>query len=183
MTFRAPCKCVLPEPVLPAGIVLDSAARAVRDPQGDAGEPATWQPSGTALKRPPHAPRRRRVPPCLQDGPRRHRVEAAWLALPIWPLEGLAEVQEPGCACGETRGRRGMGQGALTVTNGFNFGPMMEAYAGRFTVGFIAPEIQQSRSLGSGTLIRFGNVNGILTCASHGRTSRWDGESRVHLAQ
>ena len=51
------------------------------------------------------------------------------------------------------------------MTNGFNFGPMMEAYAGRFTVGFIAPEIQQSRSLGSGTLIRFGNVNGILTCA------------------
>jgi glutathione S-transferase len=35
----------------------------------------------------------------LDDG---HRVEAARLALPLRPVEGLAEVQEPGCASGET---------------------------------------------------------------------------------
>src|SRR5262245_39213541 len=34
---------------------------------------------------------------------RRHRVEAARVALPLLrPVEGLAEIQEPGRACGET---------------------------------------------------------------------------------
>jgi hypothetical protein len=41
---------------------------------------------------------------------RRHRVEAARLALSVASLEGLAEVQEPGSACGEARGRRGLGR-------------------------------------------------------------------------
>jgi ATP dependent DNA ligase domain len=52
---------------------------------------------------------RRRVSARLQYGPRRHRLEAARVALPIRPIKGLAEVQEPGCACGETRGRGRMG--------------------------------------------------------------------------
>src|SRR5215472_16659068 len=38
-----------------------------------------------------------------------NRVEAARLALPLRPVEGLAEVQEPGRACGETRGRGRVG--------------------------------------------------------------------------
>ena len=52
---------------------------------------------------------RERIPACLQDGPRRHRVEAARLALPLRPVEGLAQVQEPGCTGGEARSRRRMG--------------------------------------------------------------------------
>ena len=46
----------------------------------------------------------------LQDGRRGHRVEAARLALPLGPLAGLAEVQEPGGACGEAGGGRGLGK-------------------------------------------------------------------------
>jgi len=43
-----------------------------------------------------HTPWRERIPARLQDGPRRHRFEAAWVALPKRPLEGLAQVQESG---------------------------------------------------------------------------------------
>jgi ATP-dependent DNA ligase len=50
-----------------------------------------------------------RIPARLQDGPRGHRVEAAWLALPERPVEGLAEVQESGGCGGEARGRGGVG--------------------------------------------------------------------------
>ena len=86
----------------------DSAARAVRDPQGDAGEPAAREPAGAAGQRAPDASRRGGVPACLQDGARGHRVEAAGLALHLGPVEGLAQVQEPGCAGGEARGGRGL---------------------------------------------------------------------------
>jgi ATP dependent DNA ligase-like protein len=55
--------------------------------------------------------------PCLQDGARGYRVEAARIAVPIWPIEGLAQVQEPGRACSEARGRGGVGQGALAMTD------------------------------------------------------------------
>ena len=51
-----------------------------------------------------------RLRPCLQDGSRGHRLEAARLALPFWSVDGLAQVQEPGRAGGATRGRRGLGQ-------------------------------------------------------------------------
>src|SRR6516162_8482840 len=66
------------------------------DAQGDAREPAAWQPSGSASERAPRPRWRERIPARLQDGPRRHRVEAARLALPLRPVEGLAEIQEPG---------------------------------------------------------------------------------------
>src|SRR5262245_48692218 len=60
---------------------------------------------------------RERIPACLQDGPRRHRVEAARLALPLRPVEGLAEVQEPGSASGEagSRGRLGLKMTAVNA--------------------------------------------------------------------
>jgi hypothetical protein len=47
---------------------------------------------------------------CLQDGARRHRVEAAGLALSLRPLARLAQVQEPGGSGSEARGGRGLGQ-------------------------------------------------------------------------
>jgi NAD(P)-dependent dehydrogenase (short-subunit alcohol dehydrogenase family) len=47
------------------------------------------------------------------DGPgssgRRHRVEAAAIALSFRPVAGLAEVQEPGCSGREAPGGRGLG--------------------------------------------------------------------------
>jgi hypothetical protein len=46
--------------------------------------------------------------PRLQARARRHRIEAARLALPL--IEGLAQVQEPGNASGEARGGGGLGQ-------------------------------------------------------------------------
>jgi hypothetical protein len=36
------------------------------------------------------------------------RVEAAGLALPLWPLARLVEIQESRCACGEARGGGGL---------------------------------------------------------------------------
>ena len=38
-----------------------------------------------------------------------HRVEAARLALPLRPVEGLAQDEEPGGTGGEARGRAGLG--------------------------------------------------------------------------
>ena len=52
---------------------------------------------------------RDRLPPRLQDGARRHRVEAQGLALPLGPLARLAQDEEPGLCGGEARGRRGLG--------------------------------------------------------------------------
>jgi hypothetical protein len=40
--------------------------------------------------------RRRGVPACLQDGPRRDRVEAADCALPVRAVAGLDQGEEPG---------------------------------------------------------------------------------------
>ena len=51
----------------------------------------------------------RRLPPRLQDGARRHRVEAQGLALPLRPLARLAQDEEPGVRGGEARSRRGLG--------------------------------------------------------------------------
>jgi hypothetical protein len=45
--------------------------------------------------------------PCLQNGFGRDRLQAARLALPIWPDEGLAQVQKSGRACSQARGGRG----------------------------------------------------------------------------
>jgi hypothetical protein len=56
---------------------------------------------------------------CLQARPRRHRVEAARLALPLRSFEGLAEIQEPGSASGETRGR---GRVGLKSKRGYSHG-------------------------------------------------------------
>src|SRR5262249_15116257 len=52
----------------------------------------------------------RRLRPCLQDGPRRHRLEAEGLGLPFRPLARLAQNEELGCAGGEARGGRGLEQ-------------------------------------------------------------------------
>ena len=57
-----------------------------------------------------HPKRRRRVSSRLQAGCRGDCVEAPRLALSVWPLAGLAEVQESGGACGEARGGRGLGK-------------------------------------------------------------------------
>ena len=46
--------------------------------------------------------------PRLQDGRGGDRVEAARIALPVGPVAGLAEVQEPGGAGGEAGGRGGL---------------------------------------------------------------------------
>ncbi|HMF25950.1 MAG TPA: hypothetical protein VKG24_28025 [Pseudolabrys sp.] len=51
------------------------------------------------------------------------------------------------------------------MTTAFDFGPMMLARAGRFTVGFVGLENDRAISLGSGTLIQFGKIRGVLTCA------------------
>jgi hypothetical protein len=45
----------------------------------------------------------------LRHGPRRRRVEAAGLALRVWPVKGLAEVQEPERTGREAGSGRGMG--------------------------------------------------------------------------
>ena len=50
-----------------------------------------------------------RVPARLQDGPRRHRLQALGFDLPFWAFTRLAQVQEPGGAGGEARGGRGVG--------------------------------------------------------------------------
>jgi hypothetical protein len=49
------------------------------------------------------------VRPRLQDGTRRHRVEAARLALPLRAIARLAEVQEPSSSGGEARRGKGLG--------------------------------------------------------------------------
>jgi bifunctional non-homologous end joining protein LigD len=51
-----------------------------------------------------------RVRPCLQDGPRGHRVEAQGFSVPLRPLAGLAQEQEPGLRGGAARGG-GLGLG------------------------------------------------------------------------
>jgi hypothetical protein len=76
------------------------APGAPRGPQGDARQHSAQSPGGRAAERTPRAPRgRRRVPPRVQDGAGRHRLEAIGFALPFRPLARLAQVQEPGGAC------------------------------------------------------------------------------------
>jgi ATP-dependent DNA ligase len=70
---------------------------------------ASPAPPWLAVQSASHPSRRRRVPTRLQDGPGRHSVEAAGLALRLRSLEGLAQVQEPERAGGEARGGRGLG--------------------------------------------------------------------------
>ena len=87
------------------------AAGADRGAQGDAGQHPAQEPAGCAPERAPGAPGgRRRVPARLQDGAGGDRLEAAGIALPIGPVAGLAQVQEPGGACGEAGGGRGLGE-------------------------------------------------------------------------
>src|SRR5262249_3015450 len=61
---------------------------------------------------PPSARGRRpdRFRPRLQDGTRRHRVEAQGLHLPLRPLARLAQDEEPGGTGREARRGRGLGQ-------------------------------------------------------------------------
>jgi hypothetical protein len=59
------------------------------------------------------------------------RFEAAGIALQVWPLTGLAQVQEPGSACGETGGGKALGK-MTTLT--------MRYMPGHFVVG--APDIE-----------------------------------------
>jgi hypothetical protein len=55
--------------------------------------------------------------PRLPDGARRHRLEAARVALPVRALAGLAQVQEPGGAGGEARGGRGLGPVTIAMSD------------------------------------------------------------------
>src|SRR6476660_3043399 len=60
---------------------------------------------------------RRRVPPRLQAWPRRHCQQADRLALSLWPIAALGQIEEPGCARGPARGGRGMGQVMDQITS------------------------------------------------------------------
>src|SRR5262249_36080526 len=60
---------------------------------------------GATARRAPHARRRCRLPPRLPARVRGHRVEAPGLAVCQRPHTALAQVQEPGGASGEARGR------------------------------------------------------------------------------
>lgn len=53
-----------------------------------------------------------------------HRVEAARLAIRQRPHAALAQVQEPGGASGEARGRRGLGEAGAAKT-----GQVLSAFA------------------------------------------------------
>jgi bifunctional non-homologous end joining protein LigD len=83
-----------------------------------------------------HEDGRGRVPPRLQDGPRRHRLEAARLALPLRPLARLAQDEERRCSGREARSGGRMRQQETMVT-GKNrimiYGPKTD---GRYVVKF-----------------------------------------------
>ena len=49
-----------------------------------------------------------RVPSCLQARMRGHRVEAPRLPVPVRPIEGLDQDQEPGITGGKAGGRGGV---------------------------------------------------------------------------
>jgi hypothetical protein len=70
--------------------------------------------------------RRRRVQARLQDGARGHRLEAARLALPLRPLAGLAQDEEPGGG-GEARGGGGVGEGEVAMRTTCRRGHAKEA--------------------------------------------------------
>jgi hypothetical protein len=71
---------------------------------------SAWMSAGCAVQWAPAASGRCRLSTCLQDGARRHRVEAAGLALQLRAHARLAQVQEPRCAGSEARGGGGLGQ-------------------------------------------------------------------------
>ena len=73
-----------------------------RDAQGDAGERPAEEPTGPAAERAPGARLRADgFPARLPARLRGHRLQAARLALPLRPLAGLAQVQEPAGAGGQ----------------------------------------------------------------------------------
>lgn len=47
----------------------------------------------------------------------------------------------------------------------FDFAPLIESIVGRSTVGFVDLGERSVSSMGSGTLVTFGSIGGILTCA------------------
>ena len=60
------------------------------------------EPTGREAQRAPGARgERSRIPARLQDGARGNCLEAAWIALQIGEVAGLAQIQESGCAGGE----------------------------------------------------------------------------------
>ena len=61
-----------------------------------------------SLNKPPD-----RLRPRLQDGARRHRVEAQGLHVSLGALAGLAQNEELGCTGREARGGRGLDPAAL----------------------------------------------------------------------
>jgi len=72
----------------------------------------------------------RRASPRLQARARRHRIEAPWLALPLWPLAALGQEQEPGGTRSEAGGGGGLGQREMATTQGkmpFVFGMVILA--------------------------------------------------------
>ena len=57
------------------------------------------EPTGREAQRAPGARgERRRIPARLQDGAGGNCLEAAWIALQIGEVAGLAQIQECGCA-------------------------------------------------------------------------------------
>src|SRR5262249_44398670 len=94
-----------------------SPARAARGAQAPAYDATAECPPRPAVQRAPGTRGwRGRLPPRLQDGPR-GRLEAARLALPLRPLARLAQDEEPGRAGGEAGGGRGLGEGAVAMTD------------------------------------------------------------------
>ena len=61
---------------------------------------------------------------------RRHRLQAAGLALPLRPLAGLAQVQEPGRAGGPPRGGGGLG-----TMRKWNFARVEDVYSAAVFIG------------------------------------------------
>src|SRR5262249_21340133 len=92
------------------------AARCLGSAQGYASKYAGQSWPWPALQRAYRGRRPDDLRPCVQDGTRRHRVEAQGLALPLGALAGLAQDEEPGCASGDTGGRGRMGQQEMAMT-------------------------------------------------------------------
>jgi len=68
-------------------------------------EPLEARGARPAAQRAHRGGRSHRVRPRLQNGPGGHRLEAQGLAVPLRPLAGLAQEQEPGCAAVKREGR------------------------------------------------------------------------------
>src|SRR5262249_46587225 len=106
----APGRAGFPVRLRPARVERPgSPPRADRDPQAPARNPAAGGARGPTARRACFRAQRRRVPARLQDGSRGHRLEAARLVLPLRPLAGLAQDEEPGGAGGEAGSGGGLG--------------------------------------------------------------------------